>query len=108
MRVFIIHSSGMYKQALEYAEGLETEGHTTYVPLRDTEQVHTTEKDILYSNLAGMGDVDECHVIWDLSSLGAVFDMGMAFALEIPIKIVSTKTHHWTKFIAKREGDYLV
>lgn len=108
MKIFIIHSSGMYKQALEHAEQLENKGYTTYVPLRDTEQVHTTEKGILNSNLNGMRDIDECHVIWDLSSLGVVFDMGMAFALEIPIKIIKTKTHHWTKFVVKREGEYLV
>lgn len=108
MKIFIIHSSGMYKQALDHAEKLESKGIETFVPLRDTEQVYTTEKDILNSNLEGMRDVDEIHVIWDLSSLGVVFDMGMAFALDIPIKIISTKNHHWTKFVAKNEGNYIL
>lgn len=98
----------MYKDALKYAEILESEGHETYVPLRDTEQVLTTEAEIIASNLAGIEWSDVCHVIWDLSSLGAVFDMGCAYALGKPLLIVKTKTHHWTKFIARREGMLLV
>jgi len=108
MKVFIIHSSGMYKDALSHAESLEDEGHETYVPLRDTEQILTTEAEILANNLRGIRWSDECHLIWDLSSQGTLFDMGCAYASDKPIKVVKTKNHHWTKFVAKREGEYLV
>jgi len=108
MKVFIIHSSGMFKDALEHAEKLEKEGHETYVPLRDTAQVFTTEAEILASNLRGIKWSDEAHLIWDLSSQGTLFDMGQAYALGKPIKVVKTKNHHWTKFVTKREGKYLV
>ena len=108
MKIFIIHSSGMYARALTWAEGLEEEGHETYVPLRDTEQVLTTEAWILANNLRGVKWSDECHLIWDLSSQGTLFDMGMAYALGKQIKVVETKKHHWTKFVSKREGSYLV
>jgi len=108
MKVFLIHSTGMTKEALEHAEKLESEGHETYVPLRDTEQVLTTEAEILANNLRGIRWSDECHLIWDLSSQGTLFDMGCAYASDKRIKVVKTKNHHWTKFIVKREGEYLV
>ena len=76
----------------------------TYVPCRDTVQIppeHTEddmklnwEREILWQNLKGIKWADECHVIWDLSSLGTVFDMGSAYALGKPILVVKTKTHH--------------
>lgn len=108
MNVFIIHSSGMTKEALAHAEKLESEGHETYVPLRDTEQDLTTEAEILASNLTGIALSDECHLIWDLSSQGTLFDMGCAYALGKDIHVVKTKKHHWTKFVTKREGGLLV
>ena len=104
MKIFIAHSSGMYKQALEYEEEI---GIPCYIPIRDTDQSGPEVK-ILKQNLEGMKPCDEVHVIWDLSSLGTIFDIGMAYALGKPIKIVKTKTHHWTKFIAKEEGKYLI
>jgi len=104
MKIFIAHSMGMTEQAIKYAEENDL---CCYIPGRDTTQV-TTEKEILQANLNGLVGCDEVHVLWDLSSLGTIFDMGMAFALGKPIKIIKTKTHHWTKFIVKREGGYLV
>lgn len=108
MKIFVVHSSGMYGKALEYAKDLEAQGHETFVPLRDTKQVKTTEHAILESNRVGMIWCDEAHVLWDLSSLGVIFDLGMAYALDRPIKIIKVKTHHWTKFIARYEGEYIL
>lgn len=108
MKIFIIHSSGMCDYALIHAGTLELEGHETFVPLRDTEQVLTTEAEIIASNLEGIKWSDECHLIWDLSSLGSVFDMGCAYALGKRIKVINVKTHHWTRFVSRREGKYLV
>lgn len=108
MKIFIIHSSGMTKEALEHATKLESWGHETYVPLRDTEQVLTTEAEILANNLKGIKWCDRCHLIWDLSSQGTLFDMGCAYALDKPIHVIKTKTHHWTKFVSSREGKLLV
>ena len=98
----------MTKDALAHGDKLESEGHETYIPLRDTEQVLTTEAEILASNLRGIEWSDECHLIWDLSSQGTLFDMGCAYALGKDIHVIKTKTHHWTKFVTKREGNLLV
>lgn len=98
----------MYNNALGYAKDLEAQGHQTFVPLRDTKQTNTIEHRILDSNRIGMIWCDEAHVLWDLSSLGVIFDIGMAYALERPIKIIKVKTHHFTKFIARYEGEYIL
>ena len=107
MRIFIIHSSGMTKQALAHAEKLEAEGHETYVPLRDTEQVATTMEQIFATNLRGIKWSDECHLLWDLSSQGTLFDLGSAYALGKPIHVIETRKNHWTKFVSSREGQLL-
>jgi len=104
-KIFIAHSIGMTDKAVEYAKTLGA--FEVYVPGIDTIQTGT-EKEILEANRRALKDADECHVLWDLSSLGTIFDMGMAFGLGIPIYIVKTKTHHWTKFVVKREGKYLI
>lgn len=109
MKIFIAHSTGMLKDALEYTGLLEQEeGVKCYVPIRDTEQVLTTEAEILRTNLSAIKDSEEVHVLWDLSSLGTIFDLGCAYALDKPIYIVKTKKHHWVKFIVKNEGGRLV
>jgi len=108
MKIFVIHSMGLSAKALDYAETMEVAGHETFVPARDTEQTYTTEQEILKANLDGIKWSDECHVLWDLSSLGSVFDMGSAYALGKPIKIISVKKHHLTKFISEHEDKYIL
>ncbi len=98
----------MLGKALQWAETLELEGHETFVPGRDTEQELTTEHEILKSNLDGLKWCDEAHLLWDLSSLGSIFDMGSAYALGKPIKVIKLKKHHWTKFIIKNDGEYIL
>lgn len=107
MNVFIIHSMGMSNEAIEYAEKLEEEGHITFVPARDTEQYNTTRHGIISNNLKGIEWADEIHMFWDLSSLGSIFDLGSAYALGKPVKIVKTKRYHWTKFIDEYEDRYI-
>ncbi len=109
-KIFIAHSMGMCDNALRWAEKLEYEGHDTYVPCRDTAQEPgpnfegAWENVILSKNFEGIEWCDEVHVIWDLSSLGTIFDMGSAYALSKPIFIIETKRHHWSKFIDENVG----
>ena len=101
---FIIHSKQLLNEALEYES---KSGERCYIPGRDTPQTNGDE--ILPINLEAMRNCDdEIPVFWDGGSKGTLFDMGMAYALEKPIKVIKTKKHHWTKFVAKREGKYLI
>jgi len=83
--IFIIHSKGHVDKEMKLAADLESQGHTVYVPLRDTDQNGTIDQ-ICESNKKAMMGCDEVRVIWDGTSHGVIFDVGMAFALGKKIK----------------------
>ncbi len=105
MKIFVIHSLAMPKQALGHAEKLEKEGHETFVPCRDTPQIDTTREDILKSNKAGMKWCQITHVFWNLSSLGTIFDIGMAYALGKPVHVIDVRKHHFATYMAENVGE---
>jgi len=84
-KIFIAHSKGYLEKALELARRLEADGHSVYVPLRDTHQ-NVSIQQICESNRRAIIEADEVRVIWDGTSHGVIFDAGMAFALGKPIK----------------------
>jgi hypothetical protein len=83
---FIIHSKGLTDRACELAARLRTEGHEAYVPGIETRQ-DTDELTICSANRDAMSRADEVRVIWDGTSHGVVFDLGMAFAMNKPIRL---------------------
>jgi nucleoside 2-deoxyribosyltransferase len=83
---FIIHSKGLTDKANALAEKLRADGHEVYVPGVQTKQ-DTDELTICTANRAAMRRADEVRIIWDGTSHGVVFDLGMAFALQKPIKL---------------------
>jgi nucleoside 2-deoxyribosyltransferase len=85
-RFFIIHSKGLTDRAGDLAEKLRAEGHEVYVPGIQTNQ-DTDELTIASTNRAAMSRADEVRVIWDGTSHGVIFDIGMAFAMEKPLKL---------------------
>jgi len=85
-KFFIIHSKGLTNKAIELAEKLRAEGHEVYVPGVQTKQ-DTDELTICTANRAAMRDSDEVRVIWDGTSHGVIFDLGMAFAMEKSLKL---------------------
>jgi len=105
MNIFIIHSIGFTDKALHYAKSLDPRDNW-YIPGIHTPQF-TSPQEILKANRDALFLSDECHVLWDKSSLGTVFDMGMAYALDKPIKIIELKRNHWVSFMMEREGGYL-
>ena len=114
VKIFIIHSLGLSKLALQYTKELEKSGGEVFIPCRDTNQ-KSTENEILETNFSGAKWCDEAHVIWDGTSLGTVFDMGTIYALNKPLKIIkiippkqkASYVMHWTKYAMKNEGKYL-
>jgi hypothetical protein len=85
-RYFIIHSKGLTKKARALAEQLRSEGNEVYIPGDQTRQ-DTDELTIATANRAAMIGADEVRVIWDGTSHGVIFDLGMAFAMQKPIKL---------------------
>lgn len=83
---FIIHSKGLTDKASALAEHLRAQGHTVYVPGVQTKQ-DTDELTICTANREAMSRADEVRVIWDGTSHGVIFDLGMAFAMKKPIRL---------------------
>ncbi len=79
-RIFIIHSKAHFDKALELGRRLESEGHSVYIPLRDTRQDVPIDR-ICAQNRDAIAAADEVRIFWDGTSHGVIFDTGMAFAL---------------------------
>lgn len=102
MRVFIIHSLKFQKEAEEYEKEL---GEKCYIPARDTPQ--DCGDNIIKANREAMGKCDEAHVIWDAVSQGTLFDMGMAYGMSKPIKIIKIIPRSWGSYLQTKIGKYL-
>ncbi len=98
---FIIHSLKLLKEAVALEESL---GERCYIPGRDTPQKDGDE--ILRCNLDAMLKCDDdVHVVWDGSSLGTAFDMGMAYALNKRIRPDSLEGgRSWPDFFRSKIG----
>ena len=100
--IFIAHSLKFTDKAIEYEKSL---GCKCYIPGRDTPQ--TTGEEILEKNRQALIDSNEVHVIWDGVSFGTLFDMGMAFGLNMPVKIIDVIPQSWTTYALSKKGKYL-
>jgi len=78
-----------YKEAIEnQVSFLESQGNEVYYPARDTNQNDPIGLRICQDNREAISNADEVHIIWDGKSTGSLFDLGMAFAMNKPIKTV--------------------
>ena len=92
--IFIIHSKLLYEEALKYEKAI---GEKCYIPLRDTPQENPDV--VLQENYNGMKKCSEVRVLWNGESFGSMFDMGMAYALGIPIKPILCKgEERWRQY----------
>ncbi len=69
-------------------ERIEAAGFDVHWPPRDTDQVDPTGLRICRDNRAAIERADVVHVIWDGQSQGCLFDLGIAFALGKPIRVI--------------------
>jgi nucleoside 2-deoxyribosyltransferase len=72
----------------QVVERLESEGWAVHWPPRDTNQDDATGYNICSENLAAVRAADVVFVIWDGQSQGCLFDLGMAFALGKPVRVI--------------------
>lgn len=68
---------------------MEDVGWKVYYPTRDTNQDDPTGLQICKENKKAISKADFVTVIWDGKSQGCLFDLGMAFAMNKPIFILS-------------------
>ena len=95
MKIFLIcpvrNASDAQRMAMatfiNRAEALD--GHKVYYPARDTDQNDPIGYRICADNRHAIENADLVAVFFDKKSQGSLFDLGMAFALRKPIKIVN-------------------
>ena len=92
MKVFVIGAvrgaTNEWRSELErHVAKLEASGTTVHLPHRDTDQT-ATGIEICRQNLAAIASADEVHLFYRPDSQGTHFDMGCAFALSKPIRVI--------------------
>ncbi|MFA5999404.1 MAG: hypothetical protein WC783_00285 [Candidatus Paceibacterota bacterium] len=80
----------------EYVKDLENQGYEVYWPMRDTVQTDTNGFNICMQNFKGMKDATEIHTYFQ-ESQGILFDFGIIFTLNKPLKIINTVSKTATK-----------
>lgn len=96
------------KEIDEYAHQLEIEGHTVHNPKYAVNQEDPTGWNICNEHYLSMTKSDRVDIFWDNNSKGSHFDLGMAFAIGIPVKVIKvynsdTKEKSYTKVMYEIE-----
>ena len=109
-KVFIIYAvrgaSEEYRTKLEnYVSDLENNGIKVHLPHRDTNQ-NATVLEICTENMKAIKDSDEVHIFYTSSSQGTHFDMGVAFANNKPLVVVSNEQYGEGKSYSRMIDDW--
>ena len=99
MKVYLVcpvrnSSEEQRRHAQDYVSQLEKQGIVVHFPPRDSDQREDgIGLRVNESNRSAILSSDESHVIWDSTSYGSHFDLGMVFMLRamrnVPIKLVN-------------------
>ena len=88
MKIMIIGTTSYLDKMKQYKFEMELlQGNKVRIPALDS-RPDLNELGICLNNLDGIKWADEIHVFWDKRSQGTIFDFGMAFALNKPLKII--------------------
>jgi len=85
----------------DYATKLNVQNIQVYLPHVSTNQ-DGTSIGICEQNVEAIKWADEIHIFYDKTSTGSHFDMGVAFALGKPIKLIENEPYE-----AYKDGKYL-
>ena len=92
MKIYIICPvrNGTPPDVAEYVRTLELSGKCVHFPPRDAPQEDETGWNICTVHRDALFQSDEVHVFWDVDSKGSHFDLGMAFSLAKPVRLIKT------------------
>ena len=79
-------------QILAFVRTLQGNGFVVHWPERDTDQVDSIGLRICTDNRRAIADADIVYVWWNGTSSGSLFDLGIAFGLEKPVRIANVVT----------------
>lgn len=97
MKIMIIGSTSYQQRIQEHKEKLESAGHEVQLPVFDT--INGDEYNICFINRDFIVGADEVHVIWDARSIGTIFDLGVCFGLNKPIKLIYLNKKQFVNFV---------
>lgn len=109
MKITIIGSTSYLPKMLVHKEKLEAEGNEVFIPAFDYHP-EFDEFDVCRHNKELISVSDELHVFWDRRSTGTIFDLGMAFALSKPVRVIYLNSKTFEGLMQKmeeREGLYV-
>ena len=86
MKIAIIGSTSYQKKMKNWKWTLEQEGHTVKMPTFDSHDKN--ELEICFENKNNIEWAEQIHIMWDRRSTGTIFDFGMCFMAEKPVKII--------------------
>jgi len=81
----------------KYVRRVERLGHKIHYPARDTNQVDSIGLRICTDNRGAIRNSDEVHILFDPTSQGTLFDIGVAFQLEKPIRLINRHNLQFTE-----------
>jgi hypothetical protein len=87
MKITIIGTTSYRSMMLEHSKELQEGGHEVNIPAfsdhsnLDVLEVCVHNRDIICW-------ADEVHIFWNQRSIGTIFNFGMCFALEKPVRII--------------------
>ena len=76
-------------ETINYVEKLEADGWEVHWPPRDTDQDDPTGYRICRDNYSAIYRSDIVHIVYDPTSQGSLFDLGVAFALKKPLVLLN-------------------
>jgi len=104
MKIAIIGSTQYLNKMADYVEKKRKEGHEIKVPYFDFSNL--SELELCKRNLEMIKWADEIYVFWDRRSMGTIFDFGMAFALNKPIKIIYLEEKTFENLMRQYEEEF--
>lgn len=98
MKITIIGSTSYIEKMLNHKNDLEQDGNEVKLPAFDSYK-DMNEYEVCKYNKEAIEWANIVHVIWDARSSGTIFDLGMCFALQKPIKIIYLNGKTFINFI---------
>lgn len=102
MKIVIIGST-QYKEKFEnHKSKLVADGHEVKIPAFD-DHPELDDFGVCIYNRDAIKWADEVHLIWDRRSTGTIFDFGMVFMAEKPLKIIYLEPKTFENVMKKYE-----
>jgi hypothetical protein len=105
MKIAVAGSSQYKDMILMHTDKLRGQGHSVRTPAFDDFK-KLDDLGVCKYNLEVFKWADRIDIIWDQRSVGFIFDFGMIFALDKPVKIVYLESKTFPNMIKKYEAEH--